>query len=173
MIRKCEERDFEQIWEIINDAALIYRGIIPADRYSEPYMPREELRRQMEEAVLFWAYEEDGRLLAVMGMQQVKDVTLIRHAYVRGGQQKRGIGGALLAHLREMTSDPVLIGTWQAAFWAIRFYEQHGFVQVTPQEKDRLLRTYWNVPERQIETSVVLADWKRLPHRLVDGISGA
>ena len=108
MIRKCEERDFEQIWEIINEAAQVYRGIIPADRYSEPYMPREELRRQLEEAVVFWGYEEDGKLLAVMGMQRVKDVTLIRHAYVRGTQQKRGIGGALLAHLREMTSDPVL-----------------------------------------------------------------
>ena len=136
-------------------------------------MPREELRRQLEETVVFWGYEEDGKLLAVMGMQRVKDVTLIRHAYVRGTQQKRGIGGTLLAHLREMTSDPVLIGTWQAAFWAIRFYEQHGFVQVTPQEKDQLLRTYWNVSERQIETSVVLADWKRLPLTLMDGISGA
>jgi N-acetylglutamate synthase-like GNAT family acetyltransferase len=173
MIRKCEERDFEQIWEIINDAAQVYRGIIPSDRYSEPYMSRQELRRQMEEAVIFWGYEEDGMLLAVMGMQRVKDVTLVRHAYVRGGQQKRGIGGALLGHLRAMTNDPVLIGTWHAAFWAIRFYEQHGFVQVTPQEKDRLLRTYWNVPERQIETSVVLADWKRQPSPTADHINGA
>lgn len=173
MIRKCEERDFEQIWEIINDAAQIYRGIIPVDRYSEPYMPREELRRQMEEAVVFWGHEEDGKLLAVMGIQQVQDVTLIRHAYVRGTQQKRGLGGALLAHLRAMTSDPVLIGTWQAAFWAIRFYEQHGFVQVDPQEKDRLLRKYWKIPERQIETSVVLADWKRLPSPAEHDISAA
>jgi GNAT superfamily N-acetyltransferase len=173
MIRKCEEPEFVQIWEIINDAARVYRGIIPADRYSEPYMSQEELRRQMEEAVVFWGYEEGGRLLAVMGIQRVKDVTLIRHAYVRGGQQKRGIGGALLAHLRAMTKGPVLIGTWQAASWAIRFYEQHGFVQVSPQEKDQLLRTYWNVPERQIETSVVLADWKRLPHTATGEISGA
>jgi N-acetylglutamate synthase-like GNAT family acetyltransferase len=173
MIRKCEERDFEQIWEVINDAAQIYRGIIPVDRYSEPYMSREELRRQMEEAVVFWGHEEDGKLLAVMGIQQVKDVTLIRHAYVRGTQQKRGLGGGLLAHLRAMTSDPVLIGTWQAAFWAIRFYEQHGFVQVDLQEKDSLLRKYWNIPERQIETSVVLADWKRLPSPAEHDISAA
>jgi N-acetylglutamate synthase-like GNAT family acetyltransferase len=173
MIRKCEERDFDQMWEIINDAAQIYRGIIPVDRYSEPYMPREELRRQMEEAIVFWGHEEDGKLLAVMGIQQVKDVTLIRHAYVRGTQQKRGLGGALLAHLRAVTSDPVLIGTWRAAFWAIRFYEQHGFVQVDPQEKDRLLRKYWNIPERQIETSVVLADWKRPPSPAAQDISAA
>ena len=160
MIRPCEEREFEQIWEIINDGAQAYRGVIPADRCAEPYMSRDELHRQIEEGVVFWGYEDGGRLLAVMGMQRVKDVTLIRHAYVRSGEQQRGIGSHLLAHLRSMTSDSVLIGTWQAAAWAIRFYERHGFTRVSEREKDQLLRTYWSVPERQIETSVVLADWR-------------
>ena len=130
-------------------------------------MSEDELRGQIAEGVVFWGYEEGGRLLAVMGMQRVKDVTLIRHAYVRSDEQQRGIGSHLLAHLRSMTSGPVLIGTWEAAAWAIRFYERHGFTRVSQQEKDRLLRTYWNVPERQIETSVVLAD--RLDRR-VDGL---
>jgi GNAT superfamily N-acetyltransferase len=166
MIRPCEEREFEQIWEIINDGAQAYRGVIPADRCAEPYMPQEELHTQIADGVVFWGCEEGGRLLAVMGMQRVKDVTLIRHAYVRSDQQQRGIGGHLLRHLLGMTSDPVLIGTWEAAVWAIRFYERHGFTRVCQSEKDRLLRTYWNVPERQIETSVVLADWR---DRRVDG----
>jgi GNAT superfamily N-acetyltransferase len=160
MIRPCEEREFEQIWEIINDGAQAYRGVIPADRCAEPYMSQDELHGQIEEGVVFWGYGDGGRLLAVMGMQRVKDVTLIRHAYVRSGEQQRGIGGLLLTHLRSMTSDAVLIGTWEAAAWAIRFYERHGFTRVSQREKDRLLRTYWNVSERQIETSVVLADWR-------------
>jgi len=159
MIRPCEEREFEQIWEIINDGAQAYRGVIPADRCAEPYMSQDELHGQIEEGVVFWGYENGGKLLAVMGMQRVKDVTLIRHAYVRNGEQQRGIGSHLLTHLRSMTSDSVLIGTWQAAAWAIRFYERHGFTRVSEREKDQLLRTYWSVPERQIETSVVLADW--------------
>jgi GNAT superfamily N-acetyltransferase len=160
MIRPCEEREFEQIWEIVNDGAQAYRGVIPADRCAEPYMSEDELHGQIEEGVVFWGYEEGSRLLAVMGMQRVKDVTLIRHAYVRSGEQQRGIGSHLLTHLRSMTRGPVLIGTWEAAAWAIRFYERHGFTRVSQREKDRLLRTYWSVPERQIETSVVLADWR-------------
>jgi GNAT superfamily N-acetyltransferase len=160
MIRPCEEQEFEQIWAIINDGAQAYRGVIPADRWAEPYMSQDELRGQIEEGVVFWGYEEGGRLLAVMGMQRVKDVTLIRHAYVRSREQQRGIGSYLLTHLRGRTSDPVLIGTWEAAAWAIRFYERHGFTRVTQWEKDQLLRTYWRIPERQIETSVVLADWR-------------
>jgi GNAT superfamily N-acetyltransferase len=160
MIRLCEEREFEQIWAIVNDGAQAYRGVIPADRCAEPYMSKDELRGQIEEGVVFWGYEEGSRLLAVMGIQRVKDVTLIRHAYVRSDEQKRGIGSHVLTHLRSMTSGPVLIGTWEAAAWAIRFYERHGFTRVRQQEKDRLLRTYWSVPERQIETSVVLTDWR-------------
>jgi GNAT superfamily N-acetyltransferase len=169
MIRPCEDREFEQIGEIINDGAQAYRGVIAADRYAEPYMSRDELHRQIKEGVVFWGYEEGGRLLAVMGMQRVKDVTLIRHAYVRSGEQQRGIGSLLLGHLRSKTSDSVLIGTWQAAVWAIRFYERHGFTRVSAREKDQLLRAYWSVPERQIETSVVLADWR---DRRVNGPPG-
>jgi GNAT superfamily N-acetyltransferase len=160
MIRECNEGDFEQIWSIINDSAQAYRGIIPADRWSEPYMSRAELRRQIEEQVVFWGCEERDVLIGVMGLQQVEDVTLIRHAYVRTHRQKRGTGALLLAHLRDLTSAAVLIGTWEDAVWAIRFYEKHGFRLVSPAEKDRLLRRYWSIPERQIETSVVLADTK-------------
>jgi GNAT superfamily N-acetyltransferase len=158
MIRRCDDRDFELIWAIINDGAKAYKGIIPADRWTEPYMSREELRGQIDEAVVFWGYEETGTLTAVMGIQNVQDVTLIRHAYVRTSSQKRGIGAQLLSHLRGLTSTPVLIGTWADAAWAIQFYEKHGFQLVGPQETYRLLRKYWHIPERQIETSVVLAD---------------
>jgi GNAT superfamily N-acetyltransferase len=161
-IRRCKKEEFNAIWEIVNDGSQAYRGVIPADRFTEPYMSQEELQRQIDEGVTFWGYEDGGQLLGVMGIQKAADVTLIRHAYVRSGDQKRGIGGALLAHLRALTTDPVLIGTWRDASWAICFYERHGFSLVTDQEKNRLLRTYWNVPQRQIETSVVLADnrWK-------------
>jgi N-acetylglutamate synthase-like GNAT family acetyltransferase len=164
MIRCCDDRDFEPIWAIINDGAQAYKGIIPIDRWTEPYMSREKLRHEIDEGVVFWGYEETGTLAAVMGIQQVKDVTLIRHAYVRTSSQKRGIGGHLLSHLRELASGPVLIGTWAAAVWAIQFYERYGFQIVGPREKDRLLKKYWTVPERQIETSVVLADrtWREL-----------
>ena len=121
-------------------------------------MPREELRHEMDEGVVFWGYEEAGELIGVMGIQQVQDVTLIRHAYVRTARQNQGIGGRLLSHLRTQTTRPVLIGTWADAVWAIRFYEKHGFRTVSPEEKEHLLRKYWSIPERQIETSVVLAD---------------
>jgi GNAT superfamily N-acetyltransferase len=158
MIRRCDERDFELIWAIINDGAQAYKGAIPADRWTEPYMPREKLRDAIDDGIVFWGYEEDGALIGVMGIQQVADVTLIRHAYVRTTSQKRGIGGRLLSHLRELTSGPMLIGTWADAAWAIRFYERHDFRMVSPEEKDRLLKRYWTIPERQTETSVVLAD---------------
>ena len=161
MIRRCDDRDFELIYEIINDGAQAYRGNIPADCWTEPYMSREKLRHEMNEGVVFWGYEVDGTLLGVMGIQQVKDVTLIRHAYVRTNSQKRGVGGHLLSHLRELASGPVLIGTWADAAWAIHFYEKNGFQIVDPQEKDRLLKKYWNIPERQSETSVVLAENSR------------
>jgi len=158
MIRQCDERDFELIWTIINDGARAYRGVIPEDRWTEPYMSREKLQHEIDEGVVFWGYEESGTLVGVMGIQQVQDVTLIRHAYVRTGSQKRGIGAQLLAHLREMARGPVLIGTWADAVWAIRFYGRHGFQMVGSEEKNRLLKTYWSIPERQVETSVVLAD---------------
>ena len=158
MIRQCDERDFELIWAIINDGAQAYRGVIPEDRWTEPYMSREKLRHEVDDGVVFCGYEESETLLGVMGIQRVQDVTLIRHAYVRTGSQKRGIGAQLLAHLRERAKGPVLIGTWADAVWAIRFYERHGFQMVGSEEKNRLLKTYWSIPERQVETSVVLAD---------------
>ena len=160
MMRRCDDRDFELIWAIISDGAKAYKGIIPADRWTEPYMSHEELRRQIDEGIVFWGYEESGTPEAVMGIQQVQNVTLIRHAYVRTSSQKRGIGAQLLSHLRGFTSTPVLIGTWADAVWAIQFYEKYGFQLVGAEEKDRLLRKYWTIPERQIETSVVLADSK-------------
>ncbi len=158
MIRHCDDRDFDLIWAIIDDGARAYKGIIPEDRWTEPYMSRNELRHEIDNGVAFWGYEEDGKLVGVMGFQPVKDVTLIRHAYVATSSQKRGIGAHLLSHLLRLTTTPVLIGTWADATWAISFYEKHGFQIVRPQQKDRLLRQYWTIPERQIETSVVLAD---------------
>ncbi|HEX3470917.1 MAG TPA: GNAT family N-acetyltransferase [Silvibacterium sp.] len=163
MIWRCGEDDFEAIWSIINDGALAYRGVIPADRLAEPYMSREKLRHEMDDHVVFWGYEDDDHLVGVMGLQEVEDVTLIRHAYVRTESQNRGIGAQLLVHLKKLAAGPVLVGTWADAAWAIRFYEKHGFQMVGHEEKTRLLRMYWTIPERQIETSVVLADaaWRR------------
>jgi hypothetical protein len=155
MIRRGDDRDFELIWAISNDGSQAYKGIIPADRWTEPYISRKELRRQIAQDVVFRGYEENGELVAVMGLQLVQDVTLIRHAYVRTSSEKRGIETQLLALLRGMTR---LIGTWADAVWAIQFYERHGSYLVGLQEKYRLLRKYWTVPERQIETSVVMAD---------------
>ena len=158
MIRDCVDSDFETVYQVINDAAQAYKGIIPADRWTDPYMPREELRDELAAGVGFLGYDEDGELTGVMGTQEVQDVMLIRHAYVRTGRQNRGIGGQLLARIMERATRPVLIGTWADAVWAVRFYERRGFNVVSPQEKERLLRQYWTVPDRQIETSVVLAD---------------
>jgi N-acetylglutamate synthase-like GNAT family acetyltransferase len=157
-IRPCDKGDLDVVYSIVNDAAKAYCGVIPPDRWKEPYMSREELVHEIQSGVRFWGCEESGQMLGVMGVQDVLDVTLIRHAYVRTANRCQGIGGRLLAELRTKTSRPALIGTWAAAVWAIRFYEKHGFRQVTPAEKDRLLKTYWSIPARQIETSVVLAD---------------
>lgn len=158
MIRRCDDADVSAIFTIINDAAQAYRGAIPPDRWKEPYMPEQELRHEIAAGVAFWGYEDDGKLVGVMGIQDVADVTLIRHAYVRTSHRNRGIGAALLSHLRTLTGKPILIGTWKAATWAIRFYEKHGFRVVSEQEKNRLLRKYWSIPARQVETSVVLAE---------------
>jgi N-acetylglutamate synthase-like GNAT family acetyltransferase len=160
VIRRCTENDFEAVYSIINDAATAYNGVIPADRWHEPYMPKEELRREIDAGVVFWGYEEGGGLVGVMGIQDVQDVTLFRHAYVRTAMRNRGIGGKLLSLLCGQTDRPILIGTWAAAEWAIRFYEKHGFRLVSLEEKDRLLGKYWSIPGRQTETSVVLADRK-------------
>ncbi len=146
------------IYTIINDAAQAYKGLIPGDRWKEPYMPRDELQHEIEQGVLFWGYEEEGRLSGVMGIQDVQDVTLIRHAYVRTSKQQQGIGKKLLTDLRERTRRPSLIGTWADATWAVRLYEKNGFRSVSLREKTELLRKYWSIPDRQVETSVVLAD---------------
>ena len=165
MIRRCTVQDFDRIQTIINDGAQAYKGIIPADRWTEPYMSTHQLQQEIDEGVIFWGYSEDsGQLSGLMGIQPVRDVTLIRHAYVLTTSQKQGIGAHLLAHLRELATGPVLIGTWADATWAIRFYEKHGFQRVGTTEKNQLLRKYWRIPDRQIETSVVLADatWRNL-----------
>jgi N-acetylglutamate synthase-like GNAT family acetyltransferase len=156
VIRACGAGDLQRIESIVNEAAQAYRGVIPADRWHEPYMPREELEAEIAAGVRFWGIEEDGELVGVMGLQDVKDVTLIRHAYVRTRRQRSGIGGALMEALVGRTRRPLLVGTWAAAHWAIRFYERHGFRLVASPEKDRLLDTYWTIPARQRETSVVL-----------------
>ncbi len=158
MIRQCHEDDVALIFEIINEAAEVYKGVIPEDCWKEPYMPKSELQYEINKGVAFLGYEERGQLAGVMGIQPVKDVTLIRHAYVRPAYQNQGIGGKLLSALRQKTTGPLLIGTWADAVWAIRFYEKHGFKLVTAEQKDRLLRHYWSIPDRQIDTSVVLAD---------------
>ena len=162
MIFKCEQTDLADICDIINDAAIAYKGIIPADRWKEPYMPAEELQKQIDEGVQFWCWKEEGEMMGVMGIQYKEDVTLIRHAYVRSVYRNKGIGSKLLEHLTSITKTPVLIGTWAAATWAIRFYERHGFRLLPAPETKMLLKKYWSIPERQIETSVVLAnkDWK-------------
>jgi N-acetylglutamate synthase-like GNAT family acetyltransferase len=161
MISKCEQKDFDTIYEIINDGAIAYKGIIPADRWHEPYMTKEELAHQMADGVEFWRYTEDDTILGVMGIQFKKEVNLIRHAYVRTSERNKGIGSKLLVHLCAASPIPVLIGTWSAAHWAITFYQKHGFRLLEQEEKDALLRTYWSIPERQVESSVVLAsgDW--------------
>jgi GNAT superfamily N-acetyltransferase len=145
------------VLEIVNAAAAAYRGAIPADRWHEPYMSAEELDREIAAGVVFLGCDSGGRLAGVMGIQAVRDVDLIRHAYVRPEHQGEGIGRRLLEHLTSRAERPLLVGTWATAEWAVRFYERNGFELVAPAEKDRLLTTYWNIPERQVETSVVLA----------------
>jgi GNAT superfamily N-acetyltransferase len=150
-------QDLAEIAEIVNEAASAYRGVIPADCWQEPYMPMDELRAEIAAGVQFWGIRRAGRVAGVMGLQQVLDVALIRHAYTRGAEQGSGVGGALLEHLKRAADRPLLVGTWKAATWAIRFYERRGFRQVGDEEKVRLLRRYWTVPERQIEESAVLS----------------
>lgn len=157
-ISLCTTDEVPAIHEIINESAQAYKGVIPADRWHEPYMPMGELNAEIARGVRFRGFRTDGELVGVMGIQDVRDVTLIRHAYVRTAARGHGIGGELLRHLREFTDRPILIGTWKAAAWAIGFYEKHGFALVDEAEKDRLLQIYWTVPQRQREESVVLAD---------------
>jgi N-acetylglutamate synthase-like GNAT family acetyltransferase len=159
-IRRRRADDFETIYSIINEAAQAYKRVIPKDCWKEPYMPKDELQQEIDAGVVFWGYEEDGELIGVMGLQHNQDVALIRHSYVRTLKQRHGVGEKLLFHLRRQTTRPILVGTWADAVWAIRFYEKNGFQLVSKEEKDLLLKKYWSIPERQIETSVVLAEKK-------------
>lgn len=160
MIRKGTAEDFEEIFNIINDAAMAYKGVIPADQWHEPYMTKEELQTQIEDGVRFSCYVDNNEIMGVMGIQDKAEVALIRHAYVRTKQRKKGIGTLLLQELIRDAKKPILIGTWKAAEWAIRFYEKHGFRLVEEEEKNRLLKKFWAIPDRQVETSVVLVDRK-------------
>ena len=154
MIRKCQASDIQRMFFIINEAAKAYDGIIPADRYHQPYMPVDELKREMKR-VTFYGLEANGELVGIMGIEPVKDVTLIRHAYVLPQWQRQGIASKILGHLKSITATSrLLVGTWADAHWAIAFYQKHSF-QMMP-DKDKLLKTYWDIPQRQIETSVVL-----------------
>jgi GNAT superfamily N-acetyltransferase len=157
-IRTCRDDERAAILAIINDAAEAYRGVIPADRWHEPYMSRRELDSEIDSGVSFRGCEDKGALVGIMGVQQVRDVDLIRHAYVSSGSQRKGVGSALLEHLARSTTRRMLVGTWAAADWAIRFYRRHGFELVSPERTAELLRTHWAIPDRQIETSVVLAN---------------
>ena len=162
MIEKCTSGDLKEIYAIINDGASAYKGVIPADRWHDPYMSMEELKIQIGLGVEFWCYNENASILGVMGIQDKGDVTLIRHAYVRTKSRNKGIGGKMLATLKKLTSKPILIGTWAEATWAVGFYQKHGFRLLADEEKNRLLTKYWTIPKRQVETSVVLAseEWK-------------
>ena len=158
LIRKSVEADSAAMLAIVNDAAQAYRGVIPADRWREPYMPADELAEEIAGGVVFWVAEQDGRLLGVMGIQDKGAVALVRHAYVAPNIQRKGVGTRLLRHVQGLAGKPILIGTWADASWAIEFYRRNGFTVVPSNHKNRLLRTYWSIPARQIETSVVLAD---------------
>ena len=157
MISRLQPADFNSILHVINDAAEAYRGVIPDDRWKEPYMSAEELKEEIASGVEFYGWIENGVLMAVMGIQLVNIVTLLRHAYVLANRQRRGIGEKLLKHLINVArTSEVLVGTWEEAYWAVLFYEKHGFRLVSKEEKDKLLRKHWNIPERQVETSVIL-----------------
>jgi GNAT superfamily N-acetyltransferase len=158
MIRRCTMQDIEAMYEIINDAAMAYKGIIPEDRWHEPYMSLEDLKGEIEDGVEFWGVEDNGMLLGVMGIQDKGEVDLIRHAYVRTDRRRKGIGRKLLEFLESQTEKPILIGTWKDAVWAVDFYCQNGYRLTSTEEKTMLLHRFWNIPERQVETSVVLAN---------------
>ncbi len=165
VIVKCRESDLAVIFQIINDAAQAYRGVIPEDRWHEPYMSEAELKQELQDGVVFWGVVEND-LVGVMGIQDKDDVALIRHAYVRTDHRSRGIGSHLLRFLEATTEKPILVGTWMDATWAITFYKKNGYSLLGEKEKDQLLRQYWKIPERQIQTSVVLANrgYSVVPH---------
>ena len=160
-IRRCGVAELPALFSIVNDAAQAYKGVIPADCWHEPYMPLDQLKREIGDGIAFWGCESDGTLVGMMGIQDRGEVSLIRHAYVQTAQRRKGIGETLLKHLEGTTAKPILIGTWSAATWAIRFYEKNGYRVLSPPETERLLRKYWSIPKRQIETSVVLSSRNR------------
>jgi GNAT superfamily N-acetyltransferase len=163
MIRKLTNADFQSILNVVNNVAIAYKGKIPSDMWKEPYMPAQELKEEIQSGVQFYGWKENNVFIAVMGIQTVNDVTLIRHAYVLTSHQRKGFGEKLLKHLLRLAkTSKVYAGTWEAAPWAIKFYQKHGFKLVSTQEKNNLLKKYWNIPERQVETSVVL-ELKRQP----------
>lgn len=162
MIRRCQDVEFGTVGAIINDSAQAYRGVIPEDCWTDPYMSQDKLQDEISQGVQFWGYEETNKLVAVMGTQSLQGITLIRHAYVSTARRNCGIGGQMLSFLQGTIDQPLLIGTWADAVWAIDFYKKYGFQQVPQQEKNRLLKQYWTISDRQIETSVVLADKKWL-----------
>jgi GNAT superfamily N-acetyltransferase len=164
-VRPGVEADVAAIAAIINEAARAYRGVIPADRWHDPYMPADALEKEISDGVVFWVAEEEGRLLGVMGIQDKGEVALVRHAYVAPSAQRSGVGTRLLRHVEGLAGKPILIGTWASASWAIEFYRRNGFAVVPPGDKDRLLQTYWSIPPRQVETSVVLADGRWMQAR--------
>ena len=161
MIRQCTELDVDVIHEIINDAAQVYAGVIPSDRWHDPYMSKAELEQELQDGVVFWGVVDHHDLVGVMGIQDMCDVALIRHAYIRTNERNKGIGSRLLRFLETKTEKPILVGTWADATWAVSFYQKNGYRLLGEQEKDRLLRKFWNIPERQIRTSVVLANTSR------------
>jgi len=157
MIRNLKEADFQAIFAVVNNASIVYKGKIPSDRWKDPYMPLEELKMEIRSGVQFYGYFEKDSLIAVMGVQRVGDVTLIRHAYTLMSHQRKGVGERLLSHLLSLaTTNIILVGTWETASWAIKFYEKHGFKLHSREETNKLLKKYWNIPNRQIETSIVL-----------------
>jgi len=165
MIRLCTQSDFEIVWQIINDAAQAYKGVIPLDHWHEPYMSGDELQREIDDGVQFWGFDSDEGLVGVMGIQDRGEVNLVRHAYVKTAHRRKGIGAELLRFLESRSDKPILIGTWADAHWAVSFYQKRGYRSLDTKEKDALLRKFWSIPDRQIETSVVLANakWKSRP----------
>lgn len=157
-VKRCDAEDTERIWEIINSAAVAYRSVIPADRWHEPYMTRAALQHEIHDGVEFWGVDQFGLLAGIMGAQDKSDVALIRHAYVQPKSQHSGIGTTLLQHIATKAAKPILVGTWAAATWAITFYERNGYRRVPVAQQAALLNQYWSIPQRQIETSVVLAN---------------
>lgn len=170
LIRESRKADLPAVLAIINAAAQAYQGVCPADRWREPYMPLDELDKEIADGVIFWVAEEGGRLVAVMGIQDKGEVALVRHAYVTPTLQRKGIGTSLLRYVQGLTRKPVLIGTWADALWAIEFYRRNGFTVVPNTDKDSLIRRYWSIPARQAEASVVLADrpWMNVRQRTGD-----